>query len=38
MKAVSDYKEIVPKKKWFATLVTRIFSSLSGWVCRLPIA
>jgi hypothetical protein len=25
MKAVSDYKEIVPGKKWFETLVTRLF-------------
>ncbi|MCX5848993.1 MAG: hypothetical protein NTW65_06045 [Deltaproteobacteria bacterium] len=25
MKAMTDYKEIVPKKKWFETLVTRVF-------------
>jgi len=30
MKAVSDYKEVVPKKKWFATLVTRIFFFFIG--------
>jgi len=30
MKAVSEYKEIVPPKKWFATLVTRIFFFFIG--------
>lgn len=30
MKAVSGYKEIVPKKKWFATLVTRVFFFFIG--------
>jgi hypothetical protein len=30
MKAVSDYKEIVPGKKWFETLVTRIFMFFIG--------
>jgi len=30
MKSVSVYKEIVPGKKWFATLVTRIFFFFIG--------
>lgn len=30
MKAVSEYKEIVPKKKWFATIVTRAFFFFIG--------
>ncbi|MBN1363970.1 MAG: hypothetical protein JW976_04105 [Syntrophaceae bacterium] len=30
MKAVSEYKEIVPKKKWFETLVTRVFLFFTG--------
>ncbi len=30
MKSVSDYKEIVPRKKWFSTLVTRIFFFFIG--------
>ncbi|MFZ2398496.1 MAG: hypothetical protein WAW31_07500, partial [Smithella sp.] len=30
MKEVSGYKEIVPGKKWFATLVTRIFFFFIG--------
>ncbi len=30
MKSVSDYKEIIPKKKWFSTLVTRIFFFFIG--------
>ena len=30
MKAVSDYKEIVHGKKWFSTLVTRIFFFFIG--------
>lgn len=30
MRAVSDYKEIVPGKKWFETLVTRVFFFFVG--------
>ena len=25
MKAISAYREIVPKKRWFANLITRLF-------------
>lgn len=30
MKALSEYKEILPKKKWFETLVTRVFFFFIG--------
>jgi len=30
MRAVSDYKEIVPGRKWFETLVTRVFFFFVG--------
>jgi len=30
MKEAKDYREIVPGKKWFATLVTRVFFYFIG--------